>query len=77
MEGELDRKLKTLLSYSYTLRFVSQWHCEEHEREHEQTKLALCGMLHTPIYLAMTIATQIGAANAPNGWSNMATISYR
>ena len=30
---------------------------------HEQTKSALRGMLHTPIYLAMTIATQIGVCN--------------
>ena len=28
--------------------------------EHEQKKLALRGMLHTPIYPSMTIATQIG-----------------
>ena len=36
---------------------VSQRHCEEHG----QKKSALRGMLHTPIYLAMTIATQIDA----------------
>ena len=28
--------------------------------EHEQNKSALRGMLHTPIYLAMTIAAKIG-----------------
>ena len=31
--------------------------------EHEQKKAALRGVLHTPIYLAMTIATQIGDTN--------------
>ena len=35
---------------------MSQWHYEEHE----QKKSALRGISHTPIYLAMTIATQIG-----------------
>ena len=31
--------------------------------EHIEKKSVLHGMLHKPIYLAMTIATQIAAAN--------------
>ena len=31
--------------------------------DHEQKKSALRGMLHTPIFLAMTFATQIGDTN--------------
>ena len=62
-----------MLSYGYTRRFELPILCrngEEHERSmsgawagHEQNKSALRGMLHTPIYLAMTIATQICDTN--------------
>ena len=38
-------------------RFLSQWHCYEHGRS--IFKRNRRGMLHMPIYLAMTIATQI------------------
>ena len=60
-----------MLSYGYTRRFESTILCDNGIARsmsgawagHEQNKSALRGMLHTPIYLAMTIATQICDTN--------------
>ena len=46
----MPRDLKLWSHADLSWRFVLQRHCEEHE----QKKSALRGMLHTPIYLAMT-----------------------
>ena len=50
--GKVKLRLHTSICVAMALR--GAW------AEHEQKESVVRGMLHTPIYLAMTIATQIG-----------------